>query len=222
MNRLRAFALAMSWPVAIGAAAGHTASAAPAPTGSPDPGVAIPADFVQLTDDTGTIGVGVPSSWAEVETWPLDDGPSIVASTDIDGFVDTFDVAGMIYSAWNFTDATDMVAEGVAAVTGALDACAGGEVLGYDDGLFVGSERVYTGCGSTGLGEYHVIVADPPDRAFTAVLRIKVTSPDQLPFVDGIRATFDSAAGDQIGGPSAPTTTVATASWTKSRAAEPW
>ena len=215
MNRLSALALAMSWPVAIVAAAGHSAAAGAAPTDAPSPAVAIPADFVMLTDDTGTITVGVPSSWADVETWPLDDGPSIVASTDADQFVDSFDVAGVIYSAWNFTDATEMIAQGAAVVTGALDGCAGEQVLGYDDGVFVGTERVYTGCGSTGVGEYHVIVANPPDHAFTAVLRIKITGPDQLPVLDGIRATFDSASGDPTVGPSAPSTTVAAASWTK-------
>ena len=74
-----------------------------------------------------------------------------------------------------------------------------------------GPSVVYTGCGRSGVGEYHVIVANPADQSFTAVLRIKLTGPEQLPILDGIRATFDSASGDQAVAPSAPSTTVASA-----------
>jgi hypothetical protein len=196
---------------ALAVAGQNTSAAPPADPPVPDVGVSIPPDFVALTDDTGTIAVRVPAGWADVETWPGADGPTIAASTDIDGFVDSFDVAGVIYSAWPFADETEMRAEGVSVVTGALDGCTGHQVLPYDDGVFVGSERVHTGCGSAGLGEYHVIAANPADQAYTAVVRIKITGPDQLPILEGILATFDSASGDQVGGPSAPGTTAATA-----------
>jgi hypothetical protein len=211
MTRATTLTMATMMSVAALAVAGQTASAAAAPTEAPSPATAIPADFVTLTDDTGTITVGVPSSWADVETWPTADGPTIVASTDIDGFIDTFDVPGVIYSAWNFADATEMTSEGVSVVTGGRRECTDEQVLAYDDGVFVGTERVFTGCGSSGVGEYHVIVAKAPDQSFNAVLRIKLTGPEQLPTLDGIRATFDSASGVEAVAPSAPSTTVASA-----------
>jgi hypothetical protein len=211
MTRAMTLAVATVMSVAALAVAGQTVSAAAAPAEAPSPGATIPADFVTLTDDTGTITVGVPSSWADVETWPTPDGPTIVASTDIDAFIDTFDVAGIVYSAWPFAEAMEMVSEGVSVVTGGRRECTDEQVLAYDDGLFVGIERVFTGCGSSGVGEYHVIVANAPDQAFNAVLRIKLTGPEQLPILDGIRATFDSTSWRQAGTPSAPSTTVATA-----------
>jgi hypothetical protein len=176
--------------VATLAFAGQTASAAAAPAEAASPGSAIPADFVTLADDTGTITVGVPSSWADVETVPTPDGPTIVASTDIDAFLASFDVAGIVYSAWPFTEATEMQSEGVSVVTGGRRECTDEQVLAYDDGVFVGTERAFTGCGSTGVGEYHVIAAKAPDQSFNAVLRIKIAGPEQLPILEGIRATF--------------------------------
>jgi hypothetical protein len=215
MIRATTLTVAAAMSVAALSVAGQTSSAAAAPAEAPNPGTAIPADFVTLTDDTGTIAVGVPSSWAEVETSPTPDGPTIVASTDIDAFIDTFDVAGIVYSAWPFAEAMEMVSEGVSVVTGGRRECTDEQVLTYDDGVFEGIERVFTGCGSSGVGEYHVIVANAPDQAFNAVLRIKLTGPEQRPILDGIRATFDSASGDQTVAPSAPSTSVASAAPTE-------
>ena len=84
MRTTTRFALAVGLPVAV-LAAGHSALAATPltpPTEPPsfDLGVTIPADFVTLTDDTGTITVDVPSTWTDVNTAPTEGGvPSIGA-----------------------------------------------------------------------------------------------------------------------------------------------
>ena len=59
----------------------------------------IPTDIVRLVDDTGTITVEVPSDWNDVDTAPDGSVPSIVASSDRDGFLSSFDIAGVKYRA---------------------------------------------------------------------------------------------------------------------------
>jgi hypothetical protein len=62
---------------------------------------AVPADFVSLTDDTGTLTVGVPASWTELSTrLDVDFGvPAIKAAPDSGAFLSSFDAPGMTLKA---------------------------------------------------------------------------------------------------------------------------
>ena len=77
MYRALKVVLAVGLPVAA-LAIGQAASASVPPTEPPgsDLGAPVPADFVSLTDDTGTITVDVPSSWTDVATEVFSDGTS--------------------------------------------------------------------------------------------------------------------------------------------------
>ena len=57
--------------------------------------------------------------------------------------------------------------------------------------LFVGSQLIYTGCGNSATAEYHVIAANPADQAFTAVVVVQITGPDEQPILEAILDTFD-------------------------------
>ena len=84
MNRATKVVVAAGLAATTMSAAGRSAAAAPPPTEPPTfEGEAIPADFVTLTDDTGTINVGVPNSWTDLETAPRDGVPSVLAAPDL-------------------------------------------------------------------------------------------------------------------------------------------
>jgi hypothetical protein len=182
-------ALAVAAPIAVLATAGQSASAAPPPAEppSPDLNAVVPADFVTLTDDAGTITVGVPNSWTDVDTAPAGVDPWISAAPDFRAFVTTFDVPGVIFEAVPLTTDTATLARD----TGYASVCANEEVVPYDDGVFVGSHLIDTGCGDDGTTAYHVIAANPANQAFTALLDVQITSPDEVPILDGILATFN-------------------------------
>ena len=74
----------------------------------------------------------------------------------------------------------------------------------YDDGVFAGSHLTYTDCVGSDDVEVHVIAANPADQTFTALLSIQITSPDELPVVNGILATFNVARAPQPGPASVP------------------
>ena len=112
MNGATKLALAVGLPVAVLIAAGQSAAAVTPPTEPPgtELGVSIPADFVALTDDTGTITVMVPGSWTDVSTAQVGVIPTIEASTDREAYNATFDVAGVTYRAAPFREDTETAA----------------------------------------------------------------------------------------------------------------
>ncbi len=190
MNRATKLALAVGLPVAVLIAAGQSAAAVSPPTEPPrtEPGAPIPADFVPLTDDTGTITVMVPGSWTDVSTAQVGVIPTIEASTDREAYNATFDVAGVTYRAAPFGEDT----EAAAREYGLSGGCVNEAIEPYDDGVFVGSHLIYTECGGEGsTAEFHVVAANPPDQAFTALLRIQITGPDEAPILEGILDTFN-------------------------------
>jgi hypothetical protein len=208
MTRATRFALAVGLPMAIVSAAAQTASATAPPTEPPgtELGTPVPADFVPLVDDTGTITIEVPGSWTDVDTAPSGSLPFIEASTDRAAYNDSFEVPGVTYVAAPFAADTEAAARQFGLESG----CAAEVVEPYDDGVFIGSELIYTECGPAGTAEFHVIAANPENQAFTALLRIQVTGPDELPILAGILATFNVTAGAAASGSSMPATSTAT------------
>jgi hypothetical protein len=198
MNRATKLAVAVGLPVAVLIAASQSAAAVSPPTEPPrtEQGAPIPADFVPLTDDTGTITVMVPGSWTDVSTAQVGVIPTIEASTDREAYNATFDVAGVTYRAAPFGDDT----EAAAREYGLSGGCVNEAIEPYDDGVFVGSHLIYTECGGEGsTAEFHVVAANPPDQSFTALLRIQITGPDETPILEGILDTFNVAAAGTTG-----------------------
>ena len=152
----------------------------------------VTTEFVTLTDDSGTITVDVPSSWTDVDTAPLGgEFPQIEATPYRQAYYDTFDVPGVTYRAIHFTTDTESLVHNFAIP----DGCAHEEVQPYDDGVFVGSHLIDSECGSFGTAEYHVIVANPANQAFTAVVVVQITGPHELPILERILDSFNVAAG---------------------------
>jgi hypothetical protein len=193
MNRATKLALAIALLIAAGANIGQSAAATAPPTEppSPDVGPPVPADFVMLVDDTGTINVQVPGSWNDTSTAQVGVIPTIEASPDLDAYHAAFDVPGMTYRAAPFSEDTDAAARDFGLDSG----CVNERIEPYDDGVFVGSQLIYTECGGAGSpAEFHVIAANPVNDAFTAQLRIQITGPQDLPILEGILNTFNMSA----------------------------
>src|SRR5262245_41135101 len=160
MNRTTKLVVAAGLAAATIAIAGGSAGATPPPTQ--------PADFVTLTDDTGTITVGIPTSWTDVETAPRNGVPSVLAAPDLEAYRSPSNASGTTLQVGPFTTDTDP------SIFSLVTACADQQVVAYDDGALVGSELVGTACGDDGLGEFHAIVANPSSQAFTAYLLVNV------------------------------------------------
>jgi hypothetical protein len=165
---------------------------------------AVPADFVTLADDTGTLTVGVPASWTELRTGlDVDTGsPSIKATPDARAFLSGFDGSGMTVKALPFTPDTDALAHR----WGWDGFCDLAVVQPYNEGALTGTEIVYTGClDADPQAEAHVIAVNAASKPFTALLHVQIAGADQRPVLDGILATLqltsDTVAGSiMLGG----------------------
>ena len=198
----RSLVALVALPVAVATATGTAGASAP-PT--------LPPGYVVLEDDTELLTVAVPDTWTDVDTVPATnaDGtarPWISASPDFEQFRTSFDVPGVVYQALPFaSDPASLIAD-FALPDGA---CTDLEDLPYDDGVFTGAMQVGTSCGAAGTASWVVIVANPADAAFTAVVQAQSATSEDEEAVLTIVDTFNRTAAGVVPGSAVPTTTAA-------------
>ena len=148
------------------------------------------ADYVTITDDSGTLSVSVPAEWTDVDGAPIDlagvSSPSISASTDIAGFEASWDIPGMQFVA---SDALATYTADELLDLGAMTEC---ESLGrepYDDGMFTGVFETYANCGGTATSTI-VVAAFPPDSSYGVVVVVQIVSDADLAALDEILRSF--------------------------------
>ncbi len=171
----------------------------------------LPAGFKFLIDDTNRITVAVPAEWSDTSTAIADvDGntvPTISAATDLGVFSDSFDAPGVRYGAFGFTAEPQTLLDRY----GYPSDCDGESVVPYADGVFTGLWGQWTGCGATGQSARHMIVASPADHAFTAVVGVQTTGPQDQQALDVVLQTFNvtPTATWPVSGPTSTSTTSA-------------
>ena len=133
--------------------------------------------------------------------------PTISAATDLGVFADSFDAPGVRYGAFPFTPDAQTLLDRY----GYPGGCDGESVVPYADGVFTGLWGQWTGCGATGQSTRHLIVGSPADNAFTAVVGVQLTGPQDQEAFDVVVDTFNvtPAATWPVSGPSSTSTTSA-------------
>ncbi len=131
--------------------------------------------------------------------------PAINAATDLQFWNDTFDAPGVLYAAFPYTSDPQTLIN----VYGLTAGCASSTVVPYADGVFTGSWAQWTDCGPGGAAEWHLIVASPADQAFTALVEIQLTGPQDQQAFDVVLETFNVTPTATW--PASPTTTPTTA-----------
>ncbi|MCO6451151.1 MAG: serine protease [Caldilineales bacterium] len=150
-------------------------------------------EYVTVYDDSEAISIDAPSAWSDVEglVWERegeDVGVTIVASSDIDGFYETWDTPGVFFGASRtLVDSMDE--------TTLLDASMFNESCTYDgrdsyeDELYTGFYDVFVDCGGTATSMIN-LVATPDDRSFIMLLQVQVVSDEDLDALDHILRSF--------------------------------
>jgi serine protease Do len=149
--------------------------------------------YTEITDDTGSLYVDVPSSWTDVASgaWNLegtDIGIQVVAAPDLDGYFDTWTTPGIFFGAseslgdsWSLEDLLDYHGFPEACVDGGRDA--------YDDGLYAGLWDIWDSCGGTDSSIINV-AAQPADGSFIMLVQVQVVTDADLDALDQALATF--------------------------------
>ena len=148
--------------------------------------------YERLEDDTGTITVDVPTSWADTDLtrWIVDGqdvGPQIQASIDLQRFQTTWTQPGLIFGASEtlgeaFTTETLLDAL-------SFDQCTYDGREPYADAAYVGFRDDYSGCGSTGA-DYTVVAAEPPEGNQLLLVQVQRVAPRDDDALERVLSSF--------------------------------
>ena len=152
-------------------------------------------DYVQVTDDSGQLRMSVPDEWADVSGLPWEFegnqvGFSILASPNIDGWYETWNVPGVFFSA-------SQQLAGQFSVVSFLDregydfssSCEYDSRGDYEDPLYTGVYDLWVNCGGTDT-IFIVLVAEPADSSFLILLQAIAVTDRDLDAIDTVLDTF--------------------------------
>lgn len=165
--------------------------------------------FTQLTDDYGVLSLQVPSDWTDVDgsSFTTDDGQewaSLVASTDIDAYFQSYDVSGVEF-------AGEPLPDGVTpeALQGFLDSIANYFISdcdpidtdpAYDDGYYVGYQAGFENCSGTDTEGFAIVGVDV-NNTHLIYLRAQIAGDDDPGAVyDVLARSFQASISRATGG----------------------
>ena len=153
------------------------------------------ADFQTVTDDSGAISMGIPGEWTEVKglPWEWGDnnetvGASIVASTNIDEFYNSYTTPGVFFGASRSLVQSYDPAGLLDTISFSNDCTLEGR-YDYSDPLYTGLYDLYSNCGGSGSSIIN-LSATPQDGSLILLLQIQVVGDADLDALDHILNTF--------------------------------
>ncbi len=146
--------------------------------------------YVTVSDDSGTLSVDVPDTWVDVNGSAEEingvAAPSVWASPNMQGFVETWGTPGMQFAVTDQFHAADidMALDNLARVD-----CVSAGRFDYSDPMYTGRYEMFTDCGGT-ASQYFVVASVPADDSYLALVAVQVTGDADLHALDQILATF--------------------------------
>lgn len=151
------------------------------------------SDYVDVSDDSGSLYVDVPAGWTDVDgrSWVIGDvevGPGLAASPDLDGYYTTWSTPGLFFGAStemvSYTTEDDLLDQ-----FSFVDSCESSERDFYDDGLYTGVWEIYENCGGTNTSFVNVAAVDI-DRTFIMLVQMQIVTDADLEALDQALASF--------------------------------
>ncbi|WP_224447650.1 S1C family serine protease [Haloprofundus salilacus] len=141
--------------------------------------------YEDIVDATGAIAVTVPTEWADRDLRPLEVGPSITASTDVQSFNQTFDVPGVFFVASSGlgTDPAGILQQL------AVQGCTSEQPQSYDDGYYTGLSQIQRSCGG-GETVLANIGATSPDDSYGVGVQVQIVEERDFEALDTIILSF--------------------------------
>ena len=149
-------------------------------------------DYVAVTDNSGAMTLEVPTAWSDVDgsAWNLDGtdiGLSVTAAPNINDFLNSWTTPGVFFAA---TDQFDLsVDELLDNFEFSSDCTSAGARTDYSDSVYTGKYDVWLSCGGTDT-LLVVMVAEPADQSYSALIMVQVVSDADLDALDHILNSF--------------------------------
>ena len=155
----------------------------------------IPADtttygeYVTVTDDSGVLSVEVPAAWDDVDGGEGLFGPDIIASTDVQAWIQTYEPAGLEFQATGIetNQSTDEILSAVS--QGQAGQCTSLGRQPYSDPLYTGVSEVFQDCGGTET-DFAWVAFEPADQSYHGVIGVQITQQADVEALERALATF--------------------------------
>ena len=145
-------------------------------------------DYVTVSDDSGAVSVSVPVEWSDTNGAPNEAfGPSIYAAPDLDGFLNTWEVPGVILEV-----SGDLGADSIGTALdeiGPAGACTNDGRFPYEDPLYIGEYDLWSDCGGVGTTVITLAVT-PHDGSYLIRLGAQIVTDRDLDALDQIMNSF--------------------------------
>jgi serine protease Do len=158
------------------------------------------AEWVRVTDDTGSIQLEIPAEWYDVDgtIWNTDWGsykitaPSITASADLSAYLNTWDESGVFFAASSDMGRTGGYMQLLEGVQGWYNKeCRLESASNYSDELYEGRYQLWKNCGPNRT--YSLVLTARPKvnkTDFLILLDVRITKDADLDAIDRILNTF--------------------------------
>jgi len=147
------------------------------------PAITAPLGYRTVTDNSGTLSLAVPDGWAQTDPQPLmflgAGRPHLSASSDLAGYVNTWNVPGLSVIVVDRADAATASAllDNLDTAIGYSVSCAFGAADSYADGRFGGEVRAWSDCDGSGNAVV-AVAADDGGEVFYLAVVVALTDQD--------------------------------------------
>jgi hypothetical protein len=146
-------------------------------------------EYVTVSDDSGTLSVEVPAAWTDVDGSPGLFGPDVIASTDVQAWIQTYEPSGLEFQATGIetNQSTDEILTAVS--TGQAGQCTSLGRQPYSDPLYTGVSEVFEDCGGTET-DFTWVAFEPADQSYHGVIGVQITNQADVEALERALATF--------------------------------
>ena len=146
-------------------------------------------EYVSVSDVSGTVSVEVPAAWSDVDGSPGLFGPDVIASTDVQAWIQTYEPSGLEFQATGIetNQSTDEILDAVS--TGQASQCTSLGRQPYSDPLYTGVSEVFEDCGGTET-DFTWVAFEPADQSYHGVIGVQITNQADIEALERALATF--------------------------------
>lgn len=146
-------------------------------------------EYVVVNDDSGLLSVEVPTAWTDVNGSEGLFGPDIIASTDVQEWIQTYNVSGLEFQATGLetNQTTDEILSAVS--RGQAGQCTSLGRQPYRDPVYTGVSEVFEDCGGTET-DFAWVAFEPADQSYHGVIGVQITQQADVEALERALATF--------------------------------
>ena len=147
------------------------------------------SEYVTVSDDSGLLSVEVPVEWNDVNGGEGLFGPDIIASTNVQEWIQTYNVSGLEFQATGLetNQSTDEILSAVS--QGQASQCTSLGRQPYRDPLYTGVSEVFEDCAGTET-DFAWVAFEPADQSYHGVIGVQITQQADVEALERALATF--------------------------------